>query len=207
MIKFLLLLILFSFSLSLSAQMKDSVYFYNLYGESETYNEAMFQNYLVGQSMPVFTAVDMGGNEITPETLDSKVIMIHFWFLSCVGCLKENPVMNQIWDSLSMHNDFAMIAFSYDSRNDMQKFIERDSAYFGPKWMTYKKHPILKFPIVPDCSPYYTLFREWAYPSTIIIDKHGVIRNIVHAHELELEGNELRDYLLSEIQLLLIEAN
>lgn len=207
MIKLHLFFVTVCFSSLLHAQVKDSAYFRILYGQSETFDEAMFQNSLVGKPMPLFTAIDMHGNDITPESLNGKVVFVHFWFLSCVGCLKENPVMNQVWDSLRSHNNFAMIAFSYDSRNDMQKFLERDTAYFGDKWKTYKKHPILRFPIVPDCSSYYSMFREWAYPSSIIIDKNGIIRNIIHAHETEMEGDELRDYIINVITLLLNEGN
>ncbi len=181
--------------------MEDSTRLRALYGESETFDAALNQLSVVGTDAPFITAMSPEGEEIYSDMLSDKVILVHFWFLTCGGCIKENAVMNRLADTLKNHLHFRLLAFANNSDEELRHFLIRDSLYFGSTWKTIQHHPDLRFNIFADPDEkVFNQFKEWAYPSSILIDRDGIIRKIIHRHELEMTDDEFFIYLLSEIQ-------
>ncbi|PLW92509.1 MAG: hypothetical protein C0592_10455 [Marinilabiliales bacterium] len=201
------IILFLSLSFSVLSQTKeDSAHYKLLYGESDTYYAALNQLSLVGEDAPYLFAESASGQLYTSQDLGDKVVLIHFWFLSCGGCLKESPVLNRLQDSLGNNEHFQLLAFANNSMEDLKRFLAQDSVYFGRKWATIKKHPVLNFPLLPDDgAAVFNLFKGWAYPANILIDRNGFVRKIIHAHELDMEGNDFFDYLYGEINQLLNE--
>lgn len=207
MIKILYILFFFLFFFQVNAQTpEDSAHYKLLYGESDTYYAALNQLSLVGQDAPYIFAESVQGNLYNSQELTDKVVLVHFWFLSCSGCLKESPVLNRLQDSLGKNDHFQLLAFANNNMEDLKRFLEQDSTYFGRKWATIKKHPELNFPLIPDDgATVFESFKGWAYPANILVDKDGIVRKIIFAHEMDMEGDDFFDYLYGEIQQLMQE--
>ncbi len=185
---------------------EDTARIKSLYGETETYFAALNQAALIGTDAPHLFAESATGKLYNSEELSDKVILVHFWFLSCGGCLKESPVLNRLQDSLGNNENFQLLAFANNNMEELRRFIKQDSTFFKRRWATIKKHPILKFPLIPDDeSQVFNSFKGWAYPANILIDKNGFIRKIIHAHELDLEKDAFFELLYGEIMQLMNE--
>lgn len=185
---------------------EDSTHYKLLYGESDTYYAAINQLSLVGQDAPYIFSESAQGNLYNSQDFSDKVVLVHFWFLSCSGCLKESPVLNRLQDSLGDNEHFQLLAFANNNMEELKRFLKQDSSYFGRKWATIKKHPKLKFPIIPDDgATIFESFKGWSYPANILVDKNGIVRKIIYAHEMDLEGDDFFDFIYGEIQQLMQE--
>lgn len=183
---------------------QDSVRLRQLYGDTETFGAAFYQTKLIGTDAPYIVATSADGRAFSGENLSDKVVLIHFWFLTCAGCLLENPILNKIYDTLQYSTNFEMLAFANNTNDELQHFLERDSLFFGTKWQTIKKHPVLKFPVLADPDEeVFNQFRGWSYPGNVIIDRNGVIRKIIYRHELDMTDEEFFEYMLAEIRAVL----
>ncbi len=175
-----------------------------LYGDTETFDAAFNQIKRIGTDAPYLTVTAADGREFNSENLSDKVVLVHFWFLTCGGCLVENPLLNRISDSLKDNNNFQMLAFANNTQEELEHFLDRDSLYFGNRWQTIKKHPELRFPIIADPDEVvFNQFNSWSYPGNILIDRNGTIRRIIYRHELDMSDEEFLDYLLAQIRELL----
>lgn len=205
--KCLQLFIILFISVSLNAQnsfVADSLRLRHLYGETETFDAAFAQIKTIGTDAPFLAVAAADGREFTSENLSDKVVLVHFWFLTCGGCIIENPLLNRIADTLRNNSDFQLIAFANNTNEELQHFLDRDSLYFGNRWNTIKRHPLLKFPIVADPDEeMFNKFKSWSYPGNIIIDRNGIIRKIIYRHELDMSEEEFFEYLLAQIKELL----
>ncbi|HBG70563.1 MAG: hypothetical protein A2W93_06150 [Bacteroidetes bacterium GWF2_43_63] len=194
-------------SVSLQAQpdfTTDSIRLRHLYGETETFDAAFAQIKRIGTDAPFLTINAADGRGFNSEIFSDKVILVHFWFLTCGGCIIENPLLNRIADTLKSNPDFQLLAFANNTNEELQHFLDRDSLYFGNRWAVIKKHPELHFPIVADPDEaVFNSFNSWSYPGNIIIDRNGVIRKIIYRHELDMSEDEFFEYLLAQIRELL----
>ena len=182
----------------------DSIRLRHLYGDTETFDAAFAQIKTIGTDAPFLAVTAADGREINSENLSDKVILVHFWFLTCGGCIIENPLLNRIADTLKNNPAFQLLAFANNSNEELQHFLDRDSLYFGNRWNTIKRHPLLKFPIVADPDEeIFNRFKSWSYPGNIIIDRNGIIRKIIYRHELDMSEDEFFEYLLAQIRELL----
>jgi len=190
--------------LSTAQPNSDSIRLRQLYGESETFDAAFNQARRVGTDAPYLLVASADGRTFSSETLSDKVVLVHFWFLTCGGCIIENPLLNRICDTLKDEPDFQMLAFANNSQEDLEHFLKGDSLYFGNRWSVIKKHPVLRFPIIADPDELvFNQFNSWSYPGNILIDRNGVIRKIIYRHELDMTEEAFYEYLLAQIKELL----
>lgn len=205
--KKLLVAIFLLASVSLYAQVdfsNDSLRLRHLYGESETFDAAYAQIKRIGSDAPYIGVVSADGKQFSSENLSGKVVLVHFWFLTCGGCIIENPILNRIADTLKNNDEFQLIAFANNTNEELQHFLQGDSLFFGKRWSTIKHHPVLKFPVFADPDEeMFNKFNSWSYPGNIIIDRNGVIRKIIYRHELDMSEDEFFEYLLAQIKELL----
>jgi len=203
MVRFALLFVLFPWILAAQTN-NDSIRLRQLYGDTETFDAAFNQAKRIGTDVPYLLVTSADGTEYSSENLSDKVVLIHFWFLTCGGCIIENPVLNRVCDTLKYDQRFQLLAFANNNDEELRHFLIRDSLYFGARWATISKHPELKFPIIAD--PDEVLFNQfagWSYPANIIVDRNGKIRKIIYRHELDMTDEEFFEYLLAQIKELL----
>ena len=117
----------------------------------------------VGNYIPAFEAMDMSGNKITSESLKGKVVLLNFWFTTCKPCIDEVPALNEVFDAYKNNPNVVLLSPTTDNAEKAQEFITR----YGFKNTICPKAKML----ADVCEIIY-------YPTNIILDKNGVVRNI-----------------------------
>ena len=128
--------------------------------------------------------------------LKGKVVLINFWFEGCHPCMTEMPMLNEINKNFKAQKDFLFISFTFDNKEAIQRVKEKFGITFKILSTSQKECGRLNF---------YS-----GYPTSIILDRAGVIR-YVHGsgYDMDIINEEmtysdlLQRTLLSEIKSLL----
>lgn len=119
----------------------------------------------VGDVMYDMTVTSPDGTEYTiSEILKNKnMVMLNFWFSTCTYCLQEFPYIQSAYDKYK--NDIEILAINpYDATASNVNYIREN---YG-----------VTFPLTPCDFSAPTAFGVSGYPTTVIIDKYGVIREV-----------------------------
>ena len=148
-------------------------------------------SYELGDVMYDFTLTDVDGNSYTlSEVLKSKdMVMLNFWYINCTFCCKEFPYINSAYNKYK--DEIEIFAINdYDSAKDIKDFRDR---FTSP----------LDMPLIEHTSGSGGLdlskFPSHGYPTTVIIDRYGVVCMIeVGAITNEETWNDLFEYFTQE---------
>ena len=148
-------------------------------------------SYELGDVMYDFTLTDVDGNSYTlSEVLKSKdMVMLNFWYINCTFCCKEFPYINSAYNKYK--DEIEIFAINdYDSAADIKDFHDR---FTSP----------LDMPLIEHTSGSGGLdlskFPSYGYPTTVIIDRYGVVCMIeVGAITNEETWNDLFEYFTQE---------
>ena len=119
--------------------------------------------YKVGDIMRDFTVTLTDGSTFTlSEVLkEKKGVLINFWFSTCSPCISEFPYMNSAYEKFK--DNIEVIALNnYPTDNEMSVKSFKDS--MG-----------LTFPVARDYSRLGQALGVNAYPTSIFVDRYGVI--------------------------------
>lgn len=115
----------------------------------------------LGDVMYDFTITTSDGKTLTlSEVLAEKeMVMLNFWYSYCTYCVQEFPYIEEAYQQFK--NDAEIIALnSFDQASDIAPF---------------KAEHGLSFPMA-SCSYAFTgAFNIYGYPTTVVIDRYGVI--------------------------------
>ncbi|MFQ5709620.1 MAG: TlpA family protein disulfide reductase [bacterium] len=111
-----------------------------------------------------FDAVTSSGHKIKLSDFKGKVVVLDFWASWCKPCQKELPFLVDLCNQRK-GKDFVVIAVNLDEQaSNMKKFLS-------------KLHVKVPFPIIVDRQGLIPpLYQVKAMPTTLLIDKQGVIR-------------------------------
>ena len=147
-------------------------------------------SYELGDLMYDFTVVDTAGNELTLYELleEYKAVVLNFWYTTCSYCNLEFPYMIDAYES------------SYTDANNDQKFYREDVAIIAINPGTagngdslqdiidYKESMGISFHVALDYDgdtsnmtadpALTTMFAIGGYPTTVVIDRYGLIAYI-----------------------------
>ncbi len=93
--------------------------------------------------------------------LNGKPTLINFWFTSCTPCIKEIPMLNQLYHQYK--DKFNFIAITFDSQNSVERFIK-------------KNH--FKFTHVVNAKDFITELGFKGYPLNVFLDKEGKVKYV-----------------------------
>lgn len=111
-----------------------------------------------GTTPPSWEATDLLGNHWSSADLRGKVVVIDFWGVWCVPCIRAMPKVQKLHDTFA-RDGLIVLGFDVkDKREKVVKYIERN-AY--------------TYPIIPDADPIAASFKIEAYPTFFIIGKDG----------------------------------
>lgn len=112
--------------------------------------------------------------------------MINFWFEGCHPCLAEFGALNELAETLKGNPDFEFISFTWDNAETIKRVQEKYRLKFK---VYYSK----------ECSK---LNRRFGYPTTMILDREGIIKYLVSWGTTDpLKAREfVMNTLLPEIQ-------
>lgn len=122
---------------------------------------------LLNQKAPDFSLQDLGGKAVSLSDFRGKVVFIDFWASWCPPCKKEFPELNKLLERYK-DADVAVLAVNVDTKKaHAEGFV---SGYPGLS----KKFFVLHDPGANVIRAY----NAQAMPTSFIVDKSGVIRNI-----------------------------
>lgn len=127
---------------------------------------SVYKDSLVGKPLIGFEASLLNGETVRLEDQKGKVILLNFWFIGCA------PYMGEIGDINKIHTGYkdsnvVVLSLARNSTEQLNKFNK--GKFSKPT------EPIL-YPIVPSCEEIAGKYGVTGYPTTILIDKKGVIR-------------------------------
>jgi len=115
---------------------------------------------LVGTKVPNAVLHDTKGAETAMSAFRGHPVLIDFWATWCAPCMQELPVLGMI-DEATQKTSLVIIGIDWDK-----------SLKEGTKWLSQNGYNWDNFGEVPD-GP--RLFAQ-ILPTTILIDKNGIIR-------------------------------
>lgn len=130
------------------------------------YADYWLENYVkVGKQFPAFNFVDITGNKYNTVNTKGKTVVVKCWFIGCQLCEEEMPELNLLKARYKNRKDIVFVSLAFDSKTKLQAFLKR------------KK---FDFPIVPDQRSFMEKkLGVTGYPTHFIIDKKGMVVNVV----------------------------
>ena len=156
----------------------------------------------VGRVLPALQVEPLTG-DIIPTSLDllqGKVVLVNFWGPWCHYCLVEFPHLVQLERSLRDRDDFRLLAISCGmdlSREDLDVLQQRTEDYLrrsGADLPTYADPGAVS----RQAMMMVTGMEEFGYPTTVLLDRQGVIRGMWLGYRAgyEREMSRMIDQLL-----------
>src|SRR5579871_344573 len=110
-----------------------------------------------------FDATSLEGKHWSLSELKGKTVVLNFWFVGCLPCREEIPVLNQL---VELYPDVVFLGFALDGEEALRDFL--------------KKFPF-RYQIIPNSQKVADAFHVAAYPQHVVINPGG---------EIILETNE-----------------
>lgn len=120
-----------------------------------------------GDVIKDFSVTTTDGTVCTVSELlkEKKAVVLNFWYLTCEPCRMEFPYLQEAYEQYS--SDVAVIA--------MNPLTDDDKAVAD-----YKKELSITFDMATCSQEWESAFKLAAYPTTIVIDRYGVI-SFIHS--------------------------
>ncbi len=121
------------------------------------------QHCFIGATFPSFELDDLNGTSFSNEQFGNKVVVMNFWFTACAPCLAEIPHFNAMIEDV-VDRDILFVAPTTDDVATVEIFL--------------KQYGSLKSIVLPNSTDFFrkTLASKSGFPTTIVVDKQGVIR-------------------------------
>ena len=128
-------------------------------------------NFTVGVEPPDFTANDLQGKVYHLRDLKGKIVVLNFWFTSCVGCVAEMPQLNELADKYRSDTAVIFLAITFDEAKKVQQFLKTHS---------------FTWDLAPDQAAVIKTYGLQAFPFTLVVDRNG---RIAFSDNNSLQGN------------------
>jgi cytochrome c biogenesis protein CcmG/thiol:disulfide interchange protein DsbE len=114
----------------------------------------------IGQKAPTFTLTTFDGQQIGPEQMAGKVVLVNFWASWCKPCEQEAADLEAVWRSYQPRGDVLFLGIAWtDTEKASLEYIDQFD-------ITYPNGPDLGTSISQ-------VYRITGVPETYIIDKNG----------------------------------
>ena len=119
------------------------------------------QGVIVGKQIPTFTLKNLDGKPVEIGVINNKVTVINFWATWCPPCREEMPELNKF----AAENSDKVIFVAVNIQEDKRKVGD---------FMQNNKYtmPVL----LDEDGAVAKTFRVSAIPTTVIVDKDGIIK-------------------------------
>jgi len=115
---------------------------------------------LLEVAFPPFNLKSISGNSLTEKNLIGKVTVINFWFTGCQPCIREMPELNKLTDKFESVN---FLAFTFNEMSAVKNFLAKHN---------------FDYTQLPNAQELIKTLEINTYPTHIILDKNGVIKEI-----------------------------
>ncbi len=138
-----------------------------------------FAQLKVGDKAPSFKLWLTDNIIVTNKETTNKVVVLKFWFTSCVPCITGIPKLNKLVKKYKDREDIVFIAPALDNKEAIQRFVSFYPFNFNIAYNSY------------DVSLVYNA--KQVYPTYIIIDKNGKIAYV------DNQTKEIKEEKLEEV--------
>ncbi|MCH5162002.1 MAG: redoxin domain-containing protein [Clostridiales bacterium] len=132
--------------------------------------------YSIGDVMYDFSFTDTQGktSKLSEVFQTKRAVMLNFWFANCDPCVSEFPGMETVYEEYK--DNLEIIAFSRDETSAIaEAFRTNSSGFYGWDELTFR----VVGKEQPCTSALLTSFSVNAFPTSVMIDREGVICFIV----------------------------
>jgi len=139
-----------------------------------------FKNSLINKPLKSFDLTDLNGKKWNLDELKGKLIVINFWFTACKPCIQEMPHLN----GLVFENSDSVIFLAPAPENESQikRFLKKYS---------------FDYIIIPSSLNYITEMNIENFPTHLVVDKEGIIRQVFIGY-----ADDIKEKLQREINKL-----
>lgn len=131
-----------------------------------------------GKNAPDFVAKDLDENKVSLKKLKGKVVVLKFWFTSCMPCLEEMPGLNKMIENKYKDNkDVVFLAPCLDPKTEVIK-------------ETLVKHPF-RYTSLYNARDITKSYDIPGFPTHFVIDKNGIVTYVQTASNGSTKGLEL----------------
>ena len=125
-----------------------------------------YKNYrLLDKQYPEYSYTDLDGNNYTKTSLLGNYLVIKFWFINCIPCVKEMPEINFLKNKYK-NEDVIFLSLAFDEPNELKEFL-KDKDYDLPTISVSKSYVFDTIGIN-------------MFPTHIIIDKKGKVFSVTN---------------------------
>lgn len=135
------------------------------------------ESFAAGDIMKDFSVVAPDGTEYTLSELlkDKDAVVLNFWYLTCIPCKEEFPLLQEAYEKYA--DRVAVLAMN--PVNDDDDAIAQYAETLG-----------LTFPVVRCDEAFAAAFGLASYPTTVVIDRYGMVSLIKDGSIAEKETFE-----------------
>ena len=133
----------------------------------------------VGNLAPNFQLQDLDGNTVSLSELRGSPVIINFWGIWCGYCVQEMPLLQAVYEE---HAGEGLVLLAINDRESQSQIA------------AFKQSNNLTFTMLLDSQKTVSLkYGVRGYPTTLFIDKDGIIRDIKIG--IFLSKEQLEEYL------------
>ena len=127
-----------------------------------------------GDAAPAFTLITFDGEEIGPEDMAGKVVVVNFWAAWCKPCEQEAAHLQDAWELYAGRGDVLLLGVDYaDTERPAKLYLQKFD-------ITYPNGPDLGTRVSQA-------FRITGVPETYVIGKDGVLTFVKFGPFISLE--------------------
>lgn len=130
-----------------------------------------------GERIKPFSVQATDGTRWTDSNTQGRPLVLNFWYTGCGPCIREMPELNGWMDACP---DVNYLAVTWNTPEQIQKIVERRG---------------FRFYQVAGDSVLWNMFGVQQTPTTVVLDKQGVVRKLVIG-----TSQQKRDELLEAIR-------
>lgn len=129
------------------------------------------QNGLENKAIREFHFTDLNNKTWDLSKLKGKVIVMNFWFIACDPCRREMPKLNEL-SAANRKNEVVFLALSPDDKKAIGAFLEKRKFDYN---------------IVPSSLDYISSLNINSFPTHLVIDKQGIIREVFIGYRADIK--------------------
>jgi thiol-disulfide isomerase/thioredoxin len=113
-----------------------------------------------GESFSKIKTTDIHGNKINTKNLKGKIIVVNYWFTTCMPCITEIPELNKIADKYKDDSSVVFISIALDDADTIEQFL--------------KLQPF-KYAIIDNGRFLASDNNISSYPTNVVVDQNGKV--------------------------------
>ncbi|GAA4778193.1 redoxin domain-containing protein [Olivibacter ginsenosidimutans] len=116
--------------------------------------------YASAQTIPS-SLITSNERQITKKEMESKIVVLNFWFMTCGPCLREMSDLKSLQERYGKNNHIIFIAIS--SMDDSEQLE------------MFRKYKDFGYELIPKNSNWINYYKIKLYPTNMILDKGQVV--------------------------------